>query len=82
MACMALCNNAYPKIHDTFMATSVDDKVIVEAAAALGMKLISRIDSDCFISFKGENLRYHVLGTQHFNSECKKERILVQRYGE
>ncbi|OMJ91182.1 hypothetical protein SteCoe_6354 [Stentor coeruleus] len=79
LLCLALCNHATTKGQgEDYFSLSIDDKVLVETAAMLGMKLLTHCSSTCTLSFKGKEMEFFVLGYQHFNNELKKSRIIVR----
>ncbi|OMJ87976.1 hypothetical protein SteCoe_10216 [Stentor coeruleus] len=79
LLCMALCNHTTTKgLGEEYFSLSVDDKVLVETAAMLGMKLLTRENSSCVLNFNGKDLEFIILGYQHFSSDLKKCRILVK----
>ncbi|OMJ96302.1 hypothetical protein SteCoe_30 [Stentor coeruleus] len=79
LLCMALCNHTTTKGQgEEYFSLSVDDKVLVETAAMLGMKLLTHSSSSCTLNYDGKELEFMVLGYQNFSSELKKSRILVR----
>ena len=76
---MALCNSTYSMgMGEEYLSLSVDDKVLVETASLLGMKLLTRNSSCCTLSYNSEELEFIVLGFHHSSPTSKKSRILVK----
>ncbi|OMJ91440.1 hypothetical protein SteCoe_6020 [Stentor coeruleus] len=75
--CMALCNNVTPE-DDRFIGISSDEIALVEAAAELGVKLISRSKLFCEIDCLGVKEQFTILASLPFSSSIKKSRILIR----
>lgn len=79
LICMALCNHTFPKLMgEEYLSLSIDDKIIVQTASSLGMKLLTRTNESCTLNFKNQELEFLVLGYHHYMTERKKCRILVR----
>lgn len=78
--CIALCNLAVPEDGE-FLAISIDDKVLAQAAADFGFRAIARDEDTCILNVFGEDVVFYVLGTQAFASDRKRSRIVVKQKG-
>ena len=75
--CLAICNLAFPA-EDTFVAISVDDKVLARTAAEFGVRMVSRDSENIVLDVKGLEMYFEVLGTKAFSSDIKTSRIVVK----
>ena len=79
LLCMALCNHTSAKqMGEEYFSLSVDDRILVETAALLGVKLLTRTHSACTLNFNGDELEFLVLGYENYSDSTKKCRILVR----
>lgn len=79
LLCMACCNYTSTRgMGEEYFSFLEDDKVLVQTAGLLGMKLMTRSSGSVVLTFNGEELEYVLMAYQPFSCNLKKCRILIK----
>lgn len=78
---LAICNTVVPTFKENgllYQASSPDEEALVQGAAHLGFKLLSRTNELVEVSLQGVLLRYQVLAVLEFSSDRKRMSIICR----
>ena len=77
--CMACCNKAYTCDYgESYLTKSADERVLINTAVILGVKLIKRSQKELVVLRKGEEIEFEVLGGQSMSETRKKGHIVLK----
>ncbi|KAK9820083.1 hypothetical protein WJX72_005942 [[Myrmecia] bisecta] len=77
---LAVCNTVVPAVNEdgdtVYQASSPDEEALVQGAADLGFRLISRSVDKVQVDVQGRQLTLHILAVLEFNSDRKRMSII------
>eukprot|EP00775_Hariotina_reticulata_P007204 gene7204-7418_t len=79
---LAVCNTVVPSKADDgslqYQASSPDEEALVQGAAYLGYRLVSRTTDAVEVEVRGKPIRFDILALLEFNSDRKRMSIIVR----
>lgn len=75
---LAICNSAYPQEAESFITSNLEDKLIVSAAAGMGLVLSYRDSKKLILSYQEVELEFVIIAVKDSTAYAKKCRMLLQ----